>query len=627
MRCRALLDMLTLGIVLVVISSSQAQDPKPIAVDEIAQSMAPGAYSPTPTIADRDFWALVGKSQQYKSVIEDAEKLLGTSIQPLPDDLYLDFSKTGNRSRYERVYFNKLRVFRTLVVAECVENKGRFIKPIQDLIVSYAGDKSWVLPAHDGGLENFEGRQITIDLFASEVACELATADRLLGDRLDQATRALVRQEVQRRIFDPYKRMVTEGKPRMWWLTTTNNWNAVCLANVTGAALALLDGPTDKAFYVGAAEQYITYFLSGFTDDGYCSEGIGYWNYGFGCFVRLGHMLSGATGGAVDLFALPKARSAGLFARRMEVTPGVYPAFADCAVGATPSREIMSYISRRYELPPTPWEQQGFSSVRWLDEFGVFDFVFREPGATQAAELPAKSDWFEDAGILICRGAQTKGGLPIGVALKGGHNAEHHNHNDLGSYIYCIGSSMTLVDPGAEVYTRRTFSSERYVSNVLNSFGHPVPRVDGKLQRTGREAQAEVLKCELADDRDVLALDLTSGYPVTSLKQLTRTFVFERGAGGVLTISDEIQCESPVSFGTAVITFDAWQQVGNDRLLVGKGDTAVEITIDAGGLPFKIEPTTIEEDVRGNEKPVRIGIDLAEPVDQAVLRLTARPAR
>ncbi len=105
---------------------------------------------------------------------------------------------------------------------------------------------------------------------------------------------------------------------------------------------------------MAAAEKYITNFLSGFTEDGYCSEGIGYWNYGYGCFVRLGHMLQGATGGQVDLFAIPKARSAGLFARRMEITPGVYPAFADCSVGSTPSREIMAYVSRHYELAHLP---------------------------------------------------------------------------------------------------------------------------------------------------------------------------------------------------------------------------------------------------------------------------------
>ena len=213
---------------------------------------------------------------------------------------------------------------------------------------------------------------------------------------------------------------------------------------------------------MAAAEKYIANFLKGFTDDGYCSEGIGYWNYGYGCFVRLGHMLVGATGGQVDLFALPKARSAGLFARRMEITPGVYPAFADCSVGSTPSGEIMAYVTRRYELAPTDWEQRGISACRWLDEFGVFSFTFQDASGTRTAEAPGNRDWFENAGILICRGAKTVAGLPVGVALKGGHNEEHHNHNDVGSYVFCMGDSMTLVDPGAEVYTRRTFSADRY---------------------------------------------------------------------------------------------------------------------------------------------------------------------
>ena len=56
--------------------------------------------------------------------------------------------------------------------------------------------------------------------------------------------------------------------------------------------------------------------------------------------------------------------------------------------------------------------------------------------------------------------------------MKGGHNAEQHNHNDVGSFIVALGHSTPLVDPGAEVYTGRTFSRRRYDSNVLNSFGH-----------------------------------------------------------------------------------------------------------------------------------------------------------
>ena len=108
--------------------------------------------------------------------------------------------------------------------------------------------------------------------------------------------------------------------------------------------------------------------------------------------------------------------------------------------------------------------------------------------------------WFEDAGVLIARPAQDSDAV-LGVALKGGHNAEHHNHNDVGSYVVVVKDRAVLLDPGSEVYTARTFSAQRYESKLLNSFGHPVPVVAGQLQQTGREAHAEVLATEFTDEQ------------------------------------------------------------------------------------------------------------------------------
>jgi len=74
------------------------------------------------------------------------------------------------------------------------------------------------------------------------------------------------------------------------------------------------------------------------------------------------------------------------------------------------------------------------------------------------------------------------------------------------------GRSMIVCDPGAEVYTARTFSARRYDSDVLSSFGHPVPVVAGQLQRTGADARARVLRTEFGEAQDVLALDLRAAY-------------------------------------------------------------------------------------------------------------------
>ena len=50
-------------------------------------------------------------------------------------------------------------------------------------------------------------------------------------------------------------------------------------------------------------------YLTGFTPDGYCSEGMGYWNYGFGNYVELGALCRNATRGELDLFRFPKIRA------------------------------------------------------------------------------------------------------------------------------------------------------------------------------------------------------------------------------------------------------------------------------------------------------------------------------
>ena len=158
--------------------------------------------------------------------------------------------------------------------------------------------------------------------------------------------------------------------------------------------------------------------------------------------------------------------------------------------------------------------------------------------------MPRLRDWFDRAGILVARPAP---GTPcrLGVALKGGNNAENHNHDDIGSYVVVVGDRPMLLDPGAETYTARTFSSHRYDSKLLNSWGHAVPFVAGKLQREGADAHGQVLRTEFLPTRDTLEMDIASAYAVPTLKSLRRTFVYSRSGAGSLSISDRAQFSSP----------------------------------------------------------------------------------
>jgi hypothetical protein len=209
--------------------------------------------------------------------------------------------------------------------------------------------------------------------------------------------------------------------------------------------------------------------------------------------------------------------------------------------------------------------------------------------------------------------------------LKGGHNAEHHNHNDVGSFSVITGKAMVICDPGGEIYTARTFSGRRYDSKVLSSYGHAVPVIGGQLQRTGANARAAVLRTDFRDEEDTLALDIRSAYAVPELKRLERTFIFRRGKSAALTVRDEAAFSEPRSFETALITWGNWKQLSEKELLVSDEGGAVRVKIDAGGEPFKISAEKLNEDVPTRTKPLRLGIALNSPVKAAVMTLTITP--
>ena len=249
----------------------------------------------------------------------------------------------------------------------------------------------------------------------------------------------------------------------------------------------------------------------------------------------------------------------------------------------------------------------------------------RSRPAESTSQAPGIRSWFDKAGVLICRPAANSP-VDFAVALKGGHNAEHHNHNDVGSFVVVLGDRQLLLDPGGEVYTARTFSGRRYESNVLNSFGHPVPVVAGKLQRTGSRARGRIVSHEFTKDIDTLLLDISSAYDVPELEKLHRRFVYSRRDSGSLIVVDGVVFSKPCDFGTALITFNEWQQLSDSSLVIRDKDKALRVDIEVSGADFQIKPETIKEDLSGRRLPTRLGINLAKPVRRAVINLTIKSA-
>lgn len=576
-------------------------------------------------ITRRERWDALAKLASAASVLKTATSYVDTPPPELPDDLYLDFSRTGNRDNYQRPYGRRTGRINSLVMAECLENQGRFLPAIERDILTLCDERSWTMPAHDSDLSNFKGTHLTIDLGSSARAWLLATCDWLLGDRLSPAVRTRLRAETSRRVLDVYLSAARAGQTRgNWWMRTNNNWNAVCTAGVVGTALALVESPTARAEFLAAMEVSNPYFVSGFTDDGYCSEGLGYWDYGFGHYLMLGDMVLKATNGRLNLLAGdPKLVRIAAFPLNLNLQPGVAPAFADCGLNPRPSSASLALIHRH--LPEAVPIAVGCDPLGNVIHTGLFAFeadAVTGTGATaELPPLPLRS-WFDQAGILISR-SEPGALLPLAGAFKGGHNAEHHNHNDVGSFVIALAGHTYLLDPGGEVYTRRTFSRERYVSKVLNSYGHPVPVVAGALQRTGAEARGEVLGTEFSSAVDRLTLSLKSCYEVPALQELVRTFE-NRRADAAIVVEDRVRFATPQSFATALITLDRVHRRSADTVVVYDSTRALEITVAAEGGEWSYAMEEIENP--GRPTPRRLGFSFNAPVMAARLCFTMRPA-
>ncbi|MDR0520866.1 MAG: heparinase II/III-family protein [Planctomycetaceae bacterium] len=585
-------------------------------------------------VTDRHAWEALPEN----NFVQLAEKIAATPIPDLTEELYKEYFRNGNRRNYQNAQQQKYGRLSLLTLAECLENKGRFLKPLEEVIRSVCADRSWLLPAHDrNNASVYDGKEEFIDLSSSYISAELGLADSFLGTQLQPEIRKMIRENVRRRTFLPYEQSVRSGiNGQNKWITAANNWNSVCHAGVVCAALTLIDEPQQRAWYIAAAEQFMVPFFRGFTPDGYCSEGIGYWNYGFGHFVYLAEMVYQATGGNVDFFAIPEVAACALFAPKMEVAAHQFAAFADCRPDARPDAELLKFLNRRMQ-----WGDNGLDCFQnKLDGHLKRTAVFCFPNSASekplaAGKTPPLSDFrseFTDAGILICR-HPSGGERALHFVCKAGHNAELHNHNDIGSFTVMYAGTLPVLDPGGEVYTRRTFSDKRYDSNLLNSFGHPVPVINGQRQKTGKQFSGKIVTKTFTDEKDVCTIDYAAAYGLQEIRKLERTFTFMRPADAPnsLTVEDNILLEPAGTFETALLTYEAWQRQENGDgslhggvVLIGRAgkQTAVSFSAEADGravLPV-VTDSEIDEDAMAGRKPVRLAFAVKEPAKK--IRMT-----
>jgi len=577
------------------------------------------------TYKDRKGWDRLFNTGKYAKLLKSADSSLKEPFPAWSDSDYLAYWTQGTSVPGKNMLQKRLAWLTWYVFAECLTDQGKYTKAAENAILELCRQKSWVNPTHDYNKVNFEGKKYLVELSAVSYAHHIAQALYLLGDKIapkikDEAIKAL-----RMRVFDPVLNSVATGNNENFFLTNTNNFNAVCLSGTVGAAETVLDDKIERAKFIAIAERYHKNGIHGFLPDGYCTEGLGYYNYGFGHFVLLRETIYKNSNGKIDLFADPKVKLIAEFLPKTVIIHDVFPSIGDCRPYTQPSAFILYYVNRNLGIDISDFKKTTFEG-RSTDLAECILAVFPEKISSKQTPLISKGDklrsYFNNAGVLTVRPGE-KSALDMGAAIKGGNNNEHHNHNDIGSFSIVVGDEVLMGDPGIIPYTSKTFGPERYTYKTIASYGHPVPLVAGKEQKAGAAAKANIISTSFTDNQDKLLMDIASAYPVKELKRLEREFTYERRAKGFLTVTDYFGFSSAQNYETALITRGSWKQLNaTDIEITGKKDKLL-VTI-ASNNGFEIKSEELSE---GGKPYSRLAIRLLKPVEKGTISMTFKPVR
>lgn len=593
-------------------------------IEMLKKVMPKEAFQPAPKISNRAYWNKIGQSHSSKEYLSKALELLDKKPEvPITDSIYRLANKDGNRGIYKPRYYRTMDRLERFVLAECLENKGRFLPQIETYSKAIMSMKSWLHPNHDDD-ENgvLEGRRISIDLGARKFGSVLALAENLLDDRLPQTLREEINVQLQKRITDTYLKSTKYLDENNTWIKSTSNWNSVCTSGTVLTSITNSKNYDERLATVGSALNSMTYYLSGFGDDGYCSEGLGYWGYGFGHYLYLAQILHDYTDGRIDLFTFnnaEKMKNVGNFPEGFEIQNRVCAPFSD-GVSSISSKgsNFANVLSAKYygAIKPTEirMEEAAEQLIAWQNPE-----MFQEAEISEISELPNHT-YFNDFGMVISRGKQE---VPFSIAVKAGHNAENHNHSDVGTYTLVLGDKIMTGDIGAPSYRAGSFSPD---NKARSSWGHPVPMINNTLQSNGIEFKGVITQTEFSDQIDKVVMDILPAYELPMLQTLNRTITNDKSGNGSIIIEDQFVATEPVSFGLAIMTLNAYEVIDNTTVILESGNNKVKAEIKSEGFKINIKDVIVPvEHLREGGPAYRIGIDAEELVKEGTLIIIYTP--
>lgn len=576
-------------------------------------------FHPYPDVTERDAWNQLPEVKKQQA-IRDAEQFLAYRWPALLATDFMSFYRNGERKTYEDPHLLRRRALSTLVMGECMEGNGRFLDDIINGIWLICEESYWGVSAHNGKsafLDSPFARQPLpdieepyLDLFAGETGNLLAWTACLLHPALDHTAPQVCRRislELERRIKQPF--LHHNDTNWMGFIATNkvNNWNPWITANVLNVFLLTEHDINRRAAAVKKMFEVMDHFLNTYGADGGCDEGTSYWSRAGGSVHDFCDQLFRASGGRIDLFQLPLIKQIGRFIYREHIAGPYFINFADGDAKAGCDRTLIYHYGIRIhdqklmdlaaalpEYVPDELDGPPVSLQRWL--CGLFDCCDYVRHRSTAQPPLVRDVWLPDIQVAAAR-EQAGSSDGLYLAVKGGHNDESHNHNDVGNFIVYLNGLPALIDVGVGVYTQKTFSADRYEIWNMQSSYHNLPAINGAQQCAGARYRAQDIHCQPDGQAVEISMELSQAYhPDAALQTFRRHYHFERSVPSIIlenrflflhnenSVSEYLMCrQKPVQkdAGSLVVPVSA------DAALLIHYDPGYLVSIEEIELPDK----------------------------------------
>lgn len=490
------------------------------------------AYQPFPPAKERDAYAALPQNLRTR-LIQAGEARLHCAYPVIYATDFMDFSRTGNRSRYEEAYFLRRNMLNDLIQAECIEHQGRFLDDIINGIYVICEESAWQLPPHNSYFRDRPQHLLPdvtrplLDLFACETGALLACAAYLLREELAAVSPFILscmEDALMRRILRPYLDC------HFWWMGQGSepmcNWTVWCTQNVLLTAFLTpwsdeRKGSIPFAVLLKKAAKSCDFFLKDYGEDGCCDEGAQYYRHAGLCLYGAMDILNAVTGGSFSsLFSLEKIRNIALYILNVHVHDKYYFNFADCSpiagragvreflFGRATGQEALCLFAAK-DLQAEP-DRLITDEVNGSNLFYRMQTVFHYQelmAYDTSPALPHRDLYYPSVGLFLAHSSA------LDLAVKAGDNDDSHNHNDTGSLTLYKEGQPVLADIGVETYTGKTFSDKRYEIWTMQSGYHNLPTICGKDQAAGADYGATQVTACPQGDTPCISMELAAAYP------------------------------------------------------------------------------------------------------------------